>query len=254
MRWMRFDDGGVARFGQVDGDRVLEHRGDLFDDPQPTGREFPLEGLRWLPPCEPGLLLGLWNNFRAAAERNGWAAPAQPLVFGKSVHSLIGHEGAIPAPPAAMGRVAYEGELALVIGRDTWAVEVSQAADHIFGYTCANDLTALELLPQDPGFTQWTRAKSGEGFCPLGPWIDTAFDPMAASLHTVVGGRERQHFPLADMFFSPVEIVSRLSQTMRLRAGDVILCGTSVGVLPMKPGTRVEVSIDGLGTLSNLFG
>lgn len=254
MRWMRFEREGRAGFGQVIDGQVQVHRGELFGTTEATGEVLAVDGLHWLPPCEPRMLLGLWNNFRAAAERNGWAPPVEPLVFGKSVHCLIGHGQPIPAAPASVGRVAYEGELALVIGRDTWDVSVEDAPSHIFGYTCANDLTALELLPQDPSFQQWTRAKSGDGFCPLGPWIDTAFDPMAASLHTVVGGRERQHFPLADMFFPPAEIVSRLSRTMRLKAGDVILCGTSVGVLPMKPGTQVDVTIDGLGTLSNVYG
>lgn len=254
MRWMRFEVDQQVAFGTVHGDEVHEHEGSPFGEHRPTGHRWPLAAVRFLPPCEPRQLLGLWNNFRAAAERNGWAPPVEPLVFGKSVHSLVGHGADIPPPPPELGRVAYEGELALVIGRDTFRVGVDEAPAHIFGYTCANDLTALELLSQDPSFMQWTRAKSGAGFCPLGPWIDTEFDPQSASLHTLVGGRERQHFPLADMFFPPAEIVSRLSQTMLLKAGDVILCGTSVGVLPMKPGTRVEVQIDGLGTLSNLFG
>jgi 2-keto-4-pentenoate hydratase/2-oxohepta-3-ene-1,7-dioic acid hydratase in catechol pathway len=254
MRWMRFALEGRTGFGAVDGDTVQVHEGDLFGSHRPTGERLPLAGLTWLAPCEPRQVLALWNNFRAAAERNGWAPPVDPLAFGKSVHSVIGHEQPIPVPPADVGRVAYEGELALVIGRPTRTVSEADATAHIFGYTCANDVTALELLNRDPSFVQWTRAKSGEGFCPLGPWIDTAFDPSGASLHTVVGGRERQHFPLADMFFTPAQIVSRLSESMWLMPGDVILCGTSVGVLPMKPGSRVEITIDGLGTLSNTFG
>ena len=167
---------------------------------------------------------------------------------------MTAHEAPIPVPSGYDGRVAYEGELAVVIGRRTRAVPLADAPAHIFGYTCANDVTALELLQRDPAFPQWARAKSFDGFGALGPVIETAFDPSAATLRTLVGGRERQHYPLADMFFGPAELVSRLSHDMTLEPGDVILCGTSLGVLPMKPGTRVEVVIDGIGTLANVYG
>lgn len=101
---------------------------------------------------------------------------------------------------------------------------------------------------------QWARAKSFDGFCPFGPVVETEFRAAGATLRTVVGGRERQNFELADMFFGPAEIVARVSQDMTLEPGDLILCGTSLGVLPMKPGTRVEVTIDGIGTLANAYG
>jgi len=115
-------------------------------------------------------------------------------------------------------------------------------------------VTALELLQRDPAFPQWARAKSFDGFGALGPVIETAFDPAGATLRTLVGGRERQNYALSDMFFPPAELVSRLSHDMTLEPGDVILCGTSLGVLPMKPGTTVEVVVDGIGTLANTYG
>jgi 2-keto-4-pentenoate hydratase/2-oxohepta-3-ene-1,7-dioic acid hydratase in catechol pathway len=254
MRWTRFLHHGKPTLGRVEGDALLVHVGDLFADPQPTGERVPLAGLAWLPPCAPRQIVGLWNNFRAAAEKNGWAAPAEPLYFLKSPHCAVGHEAAIPAPPPEVGRVFYEGELALVVGRPTRAVSPAQAREHIFGYACANDVTAFELLNRDPAFAQWTRAKSFAGFGAFGPWIDTGFDPAGASLRTLVGGRERQNYPFADMFFAPHELLSRLSQDMSLEPGDVILCGTSLGALPMKAGTAVEVVIDGLGTLRNVYG
>jgi len=210
--------------------------------------------MAWSPPCVPGKIVGLWNNFRAAAEKNGWAHPAEPLYFLKSPGSAAAHEQAISAVAADVGRVAYEGELAIVIGRPAHRIAREDAAAAIFGYTCANDLTAIELLNRDASFPQWTRAKSLAGFGAFGPWIDTRFDPVAAQLRTRVGGRERQNYALSDMFFGPEELVWRLSQDMALAPGDVILCGTSLGVLPMKPGTAVEVEIDGLGTLRNVYG
>jgi 2-keto-4-pentenoate hydratase/2-oxohepta-3-ene-1,7-dioic acid hydratase in catechol pathway len=255
MKWLRFGRAGRAVVGLLDGDLVRVHDGDpIAGTARDTGETVDRSSIALLPPVEPRQVLALWNNFRAAAERNGWSTPADPLVFAKSVGCVIGPDASIPAPAPEVGRVAYEGELAIVIGRRTHRVSVADAPAHVFGYTCANDVTALELLSRDPSFTQWTRAKSFDGFGPLGPVIETEFDWASASVRTVVAGRERQHFPLADMFFTPPEIVSRLSMEMTLEAGDVILCGTSVGVLPMKPGSRVEVTIDGIGTLGNTFG
>jgi len=254
MRWTRFNHQGHAALGRIDGDEVLVHTGDLFAEPVPIGERVPLAGLAWLPPCVPGKIIGLWNNFRAAQVKNGWAEPAEPLYFLKSPGSAAGHEQPIPAAPLEVGRVFFEGELAVVIGRTARAVSLDQAANCIFGYACANDVTAIELLQRDPTFPQWTRAKSFDGFGAFGPWIDTDFDPTAATLRTLVGGRERQNYALADMFFSPAELVSRISHDMTLLPGDVILCGTSLGAMPMKPGTTVEVVIDGLGTLRNVYG
>jgi len=254
MKWLRFLHHGAPTFGQLADEQVAVHRGDPFTGALPTGERVPLAGIEWLAPCQPGKIIGLWNNCRAAAEKNGWATPAEPLYFLKSPGSALGHGQAIPVPAAYDGRVAYEGELAVVIGRRAKAVSVSDAPAHILGYSCANDVTALELLQRDPSFPQWTRAKSFDGFGAFGPVIETDFDPALGQLRTLVGGRERQNYALSDMFFSPAELVSRISHDMTLEPGDVILCGTSLGVLPMKPGTTVEVVIDGIGTLANAYG
>lgn len=254
MKWMRFRHQGTEGFGTLVGDRVQCHAGDMFGAAQATGESVAVADLQWLPPCQPGKIIGLWNNFRAAAEKNGWATPAEPLYFMKSPGSVAGHGQAVPVPASYGGRVAYEGELAVVIGRQARAVSVADAASFIFGYTCANDVTAMELLQRDPSFPQWTRAKSFDAFCPFGPVIETDFDPSSAQLRTLVGGRERQNYALADMFFSPAELVARMSHDMTLEPGDVILCGTSLGVLPMKTGTTVEVAIDGIGSLVNTYG
>ncbi len=259
-RWLRFDDAGKARCGVVEGDQVALHEGDLSCDlaralPARSGDRRPLAGLRWLPPCQPRKVMGLWNNFRAAADKNGWPHPVEPLYFLKSPDCLSAHEQSIAALPAELGRVAYEGELAVVIGRRVGPGDGDQAAaSAVFGYTCANDVTAIELLHRDASFVQWTRAKSFAGFGALGPWIDTAFDPSGARLCTRVAGRERQNYLLSDMFFGPLELVQRLAQNMVLEPGDVILCGTSLGVLPMKPGTQVDVEIEGLGSLISRYG
>jgi 2-keto-4-pentenoate hydratase/2-oxohepta-3-ene-1,7-dioic acid hydratase in catechol pathway len=255
MKWLRFMHEGQVRCGTLDDEATVHlHAGDLLQDPQPTGTRLPLAGLTLLPPVQPGKVVGLWNNFRAAAQKNGWAEPAEPLYFLKSPGSVIAHGTPIPVPAAYDGRVVYEGELAVVIGRRAQAVSEVDAPAHILGYTCANDVTALELLQRDPSFPQWARAKSFDGFCPLGPVLATELDLATAHLRTLVGGRERQHYALADMFFGPAALVARISQDMTLEPGDVILCGTSLGVLPMKPGTEVQVVVDGIGTLANVYG
>ncbi|MFY9514631.1 MAG: fumarylacetoacetate hydrolase family protein [Rubrivivax sp.] len=254
MKWLRFQHQGREGFGTLHGNGVQVHEGDLFAGNVPTALRLPLADLALLPPCRPGQVIGLWNNFRAAAAKNGWAEPAEPLYFLKSPGCVAGPGEAIAVPASYDGRVAYEGELVIVIGRDTWAVSAEQAAAHIFGYSCGNDLTALELLHRDASFAQWTRAKSFPGFGAFGPVIATDFEPASATLRTLVGGRERQNYALADMFFSPAEIVARLSQDMRLRAGDIVFCGTSLGVLPMKPGSSVDIVVDGIGTLNNVYG
>ena len=254
MKWMRFRRDGHEGFGTIAGDVISVHAGDMFASPHATGERIITSAVEWLTPCHPGKMLALWNNFRAAADKNGWARPGEPLYFVKAPNSFAAHGATIPLPTSDVGRVAYEGELAIVIGRRAKAVSLEDAPAHIFGYTCANDVTAIELLFRDASFPQWTRAKGYDGFGPFGPVIETEFDASAASVRTIVAGRERQNYALADMFFGPAELVSRLSRDMTLEAGDVILCGTSLGVLPMKPGSVVEVEIDGIGVLRNVYG
>jgi 2-keto-4-pentenoate hydratase/2-oxohepta-3-ene-1,7-dioic acid hydratase in catechol pathway len=254
MKWMRFRQGSREGFGSVQGDSVQVHQGNMFDHPTATSEHLAVGDLEWLTPCQPSKMIGLWNNFHALAEKNGWATPAEPLYFLKANSSFAAHQQTIVPPAAEAGRVAFEGELAVVIGRTCHHASLEDAPAHIFGYTCANDVTAIEVLHRDPSFPQWARAKSYDTFGVFGPVIETDFNFAAATLRTRVGGRERQNYALSDMVFSPAELVSRISHDITLFAGDVILCGTSLGVLPMKPGSDVEVEIGGLGSLVNRYG
>jgi 2-keto-4-pentenoate hydratase/2-oxohepta-3-ene-1,7-dioic acid hydratase in catechol pathway len=225
----------------------------MFRDPVPTGETVSLAEATWLTPCAPGKMIALWNNFHTAAERNGWAVPKEPLYVVKADNSYNAHARVIPVPRSYDGRVMYEGELGIVIGRTAAAVSVVDAHSCIFGYTCVNDVTAVELLARDAAFPQWTRAKSFDGFGVFGPCIATGIDPLHLSIRTVINGRERQNYPADDMIFQPAELVSLLSQDMTLHAGDLIACGTSLGSLPMRAGTVVEVTIDGIGVLRNEY-
>ena len=254
MKWLRFARGGQVGFGLLDGELIQVHRGDLFGEHEASGERLALADVQLLPPCEPRTVVGLWNNFHALAQKNGWTPPAEPLYFIKATGSLAGPGSTTPAAAEAVGRVAFEGELAIVIGRTTHGVTVDQASAHIAGYTCANDITAIELLNRDATFAQWTRAKGLPGFGVFGPVIETDFDLQAATLRTRVGGRERQNYALSDMIVQPAALVSLISQDLVLQPGDLILCGTSLGVLPMKPGSEVEVEIDGIGVLRHRYG
>jgi 2-keto-4-pentenoate hydratase/2-oxohepta-3-ene-1,7-dioic acid hydratase in catechol pathway len=213
-----------------------------------TGDPLPLDSLNLLPPCVPGKFIGLWNNFHAAAERNGWTPPEHPLWFLKPASALTGPGATVTIPPAA-GRTLFEGELGIVIGKTCRNADAAGAEAAIFGYTCVNDITSLDILNADPSFPQWTRAKGFDGFGVLGPVIATGLDWQDLTVKVLVGGRERQSYPASDMILPPSEIVRLLSQDMTLEPGDVIACGTSVGARPIKPGDVVEVVIDGIGSL-----
>jgi 2-keto-4-pentenoate hydratase/2-oxohepta-3-ene-1,7-dioic acid hydratase in catechol pathway len=153
--------------------------------------------------------------------------------------------------PRCGGKVVFEGELGIVIGRHCSGVSEAQALDYVFGYTCANDVTQAEILNRDASFAQWTRAKGLDTFCPMGPAIATGLEPQSLRVRTLLDGQVRQDYPISDMTFPVPRLVSLISQDMTLLPGDVILCGTSVGVGSMKPGSLVEVEIEGIGRLSN---
>jgi len=251
-RWVRFNHDDTVGFGTLAGDAIQVFEGDLFDSPRPTGRTLALAEVKLLRPCEPGKVIALYNNFRPWLAKLGVAAPAEPLYFLKPPSAYLNPGETIPRPFADT-RVIFEGELAIVIGRTCKNVDVAQAMAHVFGLTCANDVTAVDVLPRDPSFAQWVRAKGFDGFCPFGPAIATGLDARTLTLRSTLNGSLRQDFPMTDMLFGPAELVSRISQDMTLNAGDLILCGTSVGVGVMKPGSTIEIEVDGIGKLVNRF-
>lgn len=250
--WIRFQTGhGNIGYGRLEGDRVIEYDGYGFDQPSPTGAVLARSEITLLSPCEPGKVVALWNNFHALAKKLEKPVPLHPLFLIKPASSLAGPGDAIRRPASYAGKIVYEGELGIVIGRKCRNVSATDAASHIFGYTIVNDVTAAELIGEDPNFPQWCRAKGFDTFSCLGPSIVTDFDWRAASVVTRLDGVERQNYPLSDMIFSPAEQASRISQDLTLMPGDVIACGTSLGVGSMKDGAVVEVTIAGIGALVN---
>ena len=252
QRWVRFERQGSVGFGTLDGSSIAVYGGELFAAHSATGQHLPLADVKLLMPVRPGKVLALWNNYHALAAKLGLADPAEPLYFMKAPSSYLNPGEAIVAPPG-QGKVVFEGELAIVIGKRAKAVSEAKALEHVFGYTCCNDVTAAEVLNRDVSFAQWVRAKSYDGFCPLGPCIATGLDPATLVVKTWLDGQLRQDYPVADIRFSVPQLVSLISHDMTLEPGDVILCGTSIGVGSMKPGSTVSVSIDGIGTLINRF-
>lgn len=250
--WIRFDHQGRIGFGRLEADgRVRVYEGDMFADPRDTGEVVPASETRRLTPvARPGKIIGLWNNFGQLAAKLNLAKPAEPLYFIKASSSLLDPGATIRRPPE-QDKIVFEGELVIVIGRRATRVAAADAMHHVFGFTCVNDVTVPELLTRDASFAQWSRAKSFDTFCPLGPAIATGLDPATLKVRTVLDGSLRQDYPISDMRFSAGELVSMISHDMTLEPGDLILCGTSVGVGSMKPGSRVSVTIEGIGTLEN---
>jgi 2-keto-4-pentenoate hydratase/2-oxohepta-3-ene-1,7-dioic acid hydratase in catechol pathway len=251
--WIRFERAGDVGFGTLTDGTIAEHAGNMFEDPTATGVVLPVDEVTPLEPTAAGKMLALWNNSRAMATKLDQPTPDEPLYFIKANGSYLGAGGIIRKPPSYDGKVVFEGELGIVIGRECRAVSEGASADHIFGYTCVNDVTAIAILGNDPSFQQWTRAKSFDTFGVFGPVVATGLDASGLSVRTVLNGQERQYYPASDLFFQPSQIVSKISQDLTLHPGDVICCGTSVGVGSMKPGSTVEVTIDGIGTLRNRY-
>lgn len=188
------------------------------------------------------------RNYADHVKEMGNEMPTQPLLFLKPNTSVVGPDDPIVLPPFSQ-EVSYEAELAVVIGRMTKDVTPENAHRHILGYTIANDVTARDAQRTDG---QWARAKGFDSSCPLGPWIDTDLNTEALTITTTVNGEQRQHGSTADMIFDVAYLVSYISEAFTLLPGDVILTGTPAGVGTLTHGDRVECSIDGLGTLSNI--
>jgi 2-keto-4-pentenoate hydratase/2-oxohepta-3-ene-1,7-dioic acid hydratase in catechol pathway len=248
--WVRFELAGQEGFGRLEGDRIRVHDGDLFDSPRDTGRDVAIGGVRLLAPTRPSKVLALWNNFGQLAAKLGLARPEEPLYLIKPPNTYLDPGAPIRRPPGE-GKLVFEGELAIVIGRRAARVPVGQAMDHVFGYTCANDVTVADIIHKDPSFPQWVRAKGFDTFCPFGPAVVSGLDPATLTVRTTLDGQLRQDYPISDMRFSVAELVSMISHDMTLLPGDLILCGTSVGVGSMKPGSWVSVEIAGIGSLIN---
>jgi 2-keto-4-pentenoate hydratase/2-oxohepta-3-ene-1,7-dioic acid hydratase in catechol pathway len=236
------------RAGIASGDTVEEIEGSFFTTWRPSGRTWPLDEVRLVPPVAPTKIVCIGRNYREHAAELGNPVPPEPLIFLKPPSSVIGPEEPILLP-AISQRVDYEGEIAVVIGRRCSRLgEADDVAPYILGYTCLNDVTARDLQKKD---VQFTRGKGFDTFCPLGPVVETALDITASGVETWVNGQRRQSGRTTEMIF-PVDVIIRwISRMMTLEPGDVIATGTPAGVGPLAAGDVVEVVVAGVGTLRN---
>ena len=247
MKLVRFLAHGGPANGIVNGDEVIELAGGHLAPAKKPEARYPLSRLKLLPPCVPTKVVAIGLNYRDHAVELGFALPEEPIVFLKPATSVIGAGDAI-LYPAASKQVDYEAELGIVIRDRIRSVSPREARGHILGYTCANDVTARDLQKKDG---QWTRAKSFDTFCPVGPWIETDLDPGDLLIESYLNGERRQSSRTSQLIFDVYQLVSFVSGIMTLNPGDLIITGTPAGIGSMKPGDEIEVRIEGIGSLKN---
>jgi len=215
--------------------------------PQIIGDALHIDDVKLMAPVTPQKIVCVGRNYAEHAAELGNEIPPEPLIFFKPPSSLIGPDEAV-IYPSISERVDHEGELALVIGQRCRHLAEEDAADVIFGYTLANDVTARDLQKQDG---QWTRGKGFDTFCPVGPWIDTQFNPANRAIRCLVNDTVRQNGNTGLMIYSIGRVLAFVTQFMTLEPGDLVLTGTPAGVGPVQPGDVMTVEVSGLGMLSN---
>ncbi len=259
-RYVRFEDGGIVKFGEVRGENVELLSGCVYAGTlRPTGESVRLANIRkFLTPVEIPNVFAVGKNYTDHCKEFGSAPPASPLFFLKATSALIAHQDEIVLPARNPGEVDYEAELAVVIGRTASYVREEEAMDYVLGFTCANDVSARDVqLKID---SQWARGKSFDTFAPVGPFLVTGItEPEKLRVRMRLNGEIMQDQPVSDMIFSIPRIVSYLSQGVTLHPGTVILTGTPSGVgmarTPprfLRSGDVAEVEIEGIGTLRNV--
>ncbi|ACQ79820.1 5-oxopent-3-ene-1,2,5-tricarboxylatedecarboxylas e [Beutenbergia cavernae DSM 12333] len=252
MRIARFTSGSDPRYAIVDGEgddaELVVVTGDpLFAELQPTGQRLPLDAVRLLAPVIPrSKVVGIGRNYAEHAAELGNEVPTDPLVFLKPNTAVVGPDDPIVLPPYSAD-VHYEGELAVVISRLCKDVPVERVPEVVLGYTCANDVTARDQGATGP----WTLKKAFDTSCPLGPYLVTGLDVSDVRVTTALDGEVVQDGRTSQMVRTVPELVAYVSSIFTLLPGDVILTGTPAGVGPMQPGQRVEVTVEGIGTLGN---
>ena len=247
MQIVRYQKDTETHFGYLDGDRVGPISGDIFGDFVRHRRKMPLAEVALLAPVEPSKIVGVENNFVDRLREMGLPTPDLPRIYLRPPSAVVGPGEAICLPPQSQ-KVEYAAELAVVIGKRARRVTPDEALQFVRGYTCANDVTARDLVELD-GVR--ARAKSFDATCPLGPNITTGLDPTELLITCKVNGETKQMSSTHDMLFNVPQVVAFVSSIMTLLPGDVLLMGTPAGAGVLADGDRVEVEIEGIGKLSN---
>jgi len=247
VRLVRFAAQGRLARGIIQDDEVTEGEGD-FASLKLSRIRHPLAQVQLFPPCTPSKVVAVGLNYRDHAGEMGLPIPDEPILFLKPPTTVIG-PGEKILYPAMSKRVDYEAELGVVIKKRCKNIGPEAAPDYILGYTCANDVTARDLQKKDG---QWTRAKSFDTFCPVGPWIETEVEPSDLQVQSRLNGELKQSSRTSQFIFKVPELVAFISRVMTLEPGDLIITGTPSGIGPMQPGDEVEVRIEGIGSLKNI--
>jgi 2-keto-4-pentenoate hydratase/2-oxohepta-3-ene-1,7-dioic acid hydratase in catechol pathway len=248
MKLLRFQAQGRTACGILQGEEVTELAGDFFSPLKTLSTKYALARVKLLTPCNPSKVVAVGLNYQDHARELELPLPETPIIFLKPPSSVIGPGDSIRYPGMS-SRVDYEAELGIVIKDRVKDIRPDEASTHILGYTCANDVTARDLQKKDG---QWTRAKSFDTFCPVGPWIETGLDPDDLLVESYLNGVRRQSSRTSQFIFTADQIVSFISRVMTLYPGDLIITGTPAGIGPMKPGDEIEVRIEGIGSLKNV--
>jgi 2-keto-4-pentenoate hydratase/2-oxohepta-3-ene-1,7-dioic acid hydratase in catechol pathway len=247
MQIVRFRAAEKIRYGALEGTHIVEYSGTPYGTFKKARKRYLLRQTVLLVPVVPSKVVAVALNFRERVEEMKHAVPAEPIIFLKAPSALCGPDDPIVCPSQAPS-LEYGGELAVVIKKRCHHVSPDRAREHVLGYTCLNDVTARNLVaPEIP----WTRAKGFDSFCPVGPCIATDIDPHGVEVQTYLNGERKQASNTKDLIFAVEDVVARISSVMTLLPGDVIATGTPAGVGPMGPGDKVEVRIDGIGSLKN---
>jgi 2-keto-4-pentenoate hydratase/2-oxohepta-3-ene-1,7-dioic acid hydratase in catechol pathway len=248
LRIVRFSEGqSNPTYGVLEGEVIRGIKGDVWGEFEVGGTIARLEGVRLLAPCQPRKVVAVGLNYLDHAQETGNEVPQEPVIFMKPSTTVIGHMDDIIYPRMA-GQVDYEAELAVVIRSGVRDVSPEQVKEHILGFTCANDVTARDLQRKDG---QWTRSKSFDTFCPLGPCIATDVDASNLAVVARLNGQVRQKSSTRFLIFNVEHLVSFISRVMTLEPQDVVITGTPGGIGPMRPGDVVEIDVEGIGVLRN---
>jgi 2-keto-4-pentenoate hydratase/2-oxohepta-3-ene-1,7-dioic acid hydratase in catechol pathway len=247
MRIARFRHAGKVAFGLIEEENLKVIVGEPYSGIQLSGEVLSLSSVELLAPTVPSKVICIGMNYSAHAAEISQDVPDEPLMFFKPSSSVTGPGAPIVLPPQS-DQVELECELTIVVGKEAKNVPIDLVGDYILGFTIANDVTARDLQFSD---LQWARSKGFDTFCPMGPWIDTEFDPERTTLESRINGTVRQEGSTRDMNFGVYELFSYVSQNVTLYPGDVILTGSPAGLSRIQKGDVVECEIKGLGVLSN---
>ncbi len=249
MKCVRFENKrtGTKHIGILEGEVIHGVYGSIDTYWRITGDTFALKDIQLLAPCVPKQIICVSFNYQAHAEECGAEITPEPSIFGKAAHTVIGTDAHIICPQEVKD-LGYGAELAVVVKKRMKNVKVEDVPKYILGYTCANDITARDIQRKE---SQWLRCKSFDTFCPLGPWLETELDPSNIEIKLSVNGEVKQCARTSEMLYNAYEILSYISHSITLDAGDLVLTGTPVGSGSLHVGDEVTVEIEGIGKISN---